>query len=332
MAGIGAREMRNLKVAAVQLGAKPCRVRENNERAEPLIERAAREGARLVVLPETYSSGYLATSEIWAAAERRDGLTSEWLRGMSSRLGIYLGTGFVETDGRDFFNAYMLAGPDGRIAGLCRKRNAEGYAFKRGDGPHVFDTELGRIGIGICADNQFAFLPALMSASSADIVLMPHAAPLRERASRESVGDSEYAKIEAQYERMAELPRRYAGMLGVPVVFATQVGKLERMPGIIGKAMNPETWRIPGISRIVDSDCSTKAELGDAEGVAIADISLDPRRKAAARESFDSRSGLDGFSAFARRVIFPIDGFFARRSYDRDRASRSADPKRAKTG
>ena len=308
-----------LRVAAVQLTASVGSNQANNQHAMPFIESAAQQGAGLVVLPETYSSGYLATAKVWNVAETSDGPTSRWIRETSRRLGIYLGTGFVETDGEDFYNSYMLSDPDGKLVGICRKNYAESYAFKRGRGPYVFETAVGKIGVGICADNQFAFLPRLMHEESVDIMLMPHAAPLRKRKTRSDVSPSGYERIEAQYARMKRLPHLYAEMLGIPVVFATQFGALERLPGIIGKVMTPEEWCIPGISRIVDSDGVTKAELGDGEGVALADVTLSQSRKALARNRFDDRKQFNGFGAFARVVLFPIDGVFARRSYRRSK-------------
>ena len=51
---------------------------------------------------------------------------------------------------------FVLAGPDGEIAGRGYKTNAEANVFRRGRSVHVIDTAIGRIGIGICADNQFS--------------------------------------------------------------------------------------------------------------------------------------------------------------------------------
>ena len=93
------------------------------------------------------------------------------------RLGIYLGAGAAETDGTDFFNVFTLAGPDGQIAGRAYKTNAEASIFRRGRAAHLIDTPAGRIGVGICADNQFAATLEIMHEQDADLVLMPHAWP-----------------------------------------------------------------------------------------------------------------------------------------------------------
>jgi len=71
------------------------------------------------------------------------------------RLGIYVGAGNAESDGTDIFNVFILD-PRGEIAGRAYKSNAEANVFKRGRREHVVETPIGRIGIGICADNQFA--------------------------------------------------------------------------------------------------------------------------------------------------------------------------------
>jgi N-carbamoylputrescine amidase len=309
-------ESHKLKVAAIQLTPKIGCNDANNQHAMQFIERAAEQGAKLVILPEMYSSGYLATPKIWKAAETTNGPTAKWLKETSKRLSIFLGTGFIETDGEDFYNSYMISSADGEIVGVCRKNNAEAYAFMRGKGPHVFETTIGKIGIGICADNQFAFLPKLMHEESVDIMLMPHAAPLRKKIAHEKTSDSDYKEIEAQYDRMKNLPHIYAKMLGIPVIFATQYGTLERLPGIIGKVMTPDKWCIPGLSRIVDSDNTLRMELGDIEDVAIADVTLDQARKDLARNQYDEDKKFNGFSQLARKVIFPIDGIFARNSYN----------------
>ncbi len=58
---------------------------------------------------------------------------------------------------------------------------AETACFRCSNGPHVIDTEIGKIGIGICADNLFVPNLHKMQVADADILLMPHAAPVAYR-------------------------------------------------------------------------------------------------------------------------------------------------------
>jgi predicted amidohydrolase len=129
-----------IKLAAVQVRSEPGQPGANRAHAEPLIEQAAAHGAALVVLPELFSCGYVANRAIWDMAEARQGPTARWLAATAARLGIYLGAGTAETDGSDIFNTFILAGPDGIIAGRACKANAEAGVFRRGRHEHLIST------------------------------------------------------------------------------------------------------------------------------------------------------------------------------------------------
>jgi N-carbamoylputrescine amidase len=169
---------RTIRVAAVQMQSRLGCIEDNLEHAALLVEQAVAKGAQLIVLPELSASGYSMSRAIWDTGETRHGLTVQWLQETSRRLGVYLGIGFVEADGKDFYNTYALGGPEGQIAGFVRKTMAETACFRCIKGPHVINTPIGHIGIGICADNLFVPNLHQMQDHSADLLLMPHAAPV----------------------------------------------------------------------------------------------------------------------------------------------------------
>jgi predicted amidohydrolase len=89
------------------------------------------------------------------------------------------GAGFFEADGEDFYDTFVHT-PDGQEAGRVSKAvraEAEAYFFRGEMGPHILNTGIGRIGIGICAENYYCALPTELIKQSADLILMPHAAP-----------------------------------------------------------------------------------------------------------------------------------------------------------
>ena len=299
-----------ISLAAVQARSQPGQVAVNLEHAEPLVERAAAQGAQLVVLPELFSCGYVPNRAVWDCAEPRNGPTSRWLAATAGRLGICLGAGGAETDGTDFFNLFILAGPDGQVAGRAYKTNAEASVFRRGRSEHLVITPAGRVGIGICADNQFAVQLRLMHEQRADLILMPHAWPTPARAA----GLVSQADVAAQQRRMIDLPVLYARSLGVPVVFVNQVGPLLPVGGLLGRLMDPRIWRLRGQSRIVDSDGSVLGQLGDEEGVLTVQAVMDP-----ARRRFDVPPSFSGWlqpgAWGARHLIIPADIAIGRLSY-----------------
>lgn len=300
-----------ITVAAVQLRPTLGDVAGNLGHASDAVAQAAAEGARLAVLPEMYATGYDGTRRAWDLAEPVDGPIGRWTAATAGRLRIILGCGMAERDGTDCYNAIVWAGPDGRLLGTTRKFCAEGYTFRRGErGISVLETSFGKIGAGICADHQLSAHLHLMARHQVDLVVMPHAAPMLVEPSR--AGGA--ADIAAQHERMQGLPVLYAKALGVPVVFANQVGPFGRVSGLIGSAMTRLNLRLLGLSRIVDCDGSVVAELGEEEGVAVAGVVLDPARKV-----FDPPPDHHGrvypASAVLRRVVYPLDIGLGRIAY-----------------
>lgn len=296
---------RKLRVAAVQMRSEKGGREANLKRATPLVEQAAREGAKLVVLPEMAASGYTIEKGIWIAAEPVDGPTVGWLKETARRLGIYLGIGVEEAEGSDFYNTYVLAGPDGGIAGKVRKVHTEYNVFKAGSSSRVIDTEIGRIGIGICADNHYVDLPLEMQAQSIDLLLMPHAWPVPFKAA----GLVKEEDVREQLENVKGYSQLFARMLGVPAVFANAVGPIgpERWEGIIGRLMDPEVYRNAGYTAISDSDASLLARLGPEEdGVIVADVTLDAARKVRAAPVSYGGWLHPGDPVF-RKVVMPVE-------------------------
>jgi N-carbamoylputrescine amidase len=309
---------RTLRVAAVQMIAEPDHPDANRRRAEALVERAARGGAQLVVLPELFAPGYRVDRAIWRMAEpERRGPTVAWLRRTAQRLGIHLGGGLVETDGRDFFNTFIVATPAGSVAGRARKGNAEPYVFARGRGAHIVDTALGRLGIAICADNQFASMPAFFHEHNADLVLMPHAWPVP----RVARGVVTQVDLREQLEHMRSLPALYATLLGVPAVFANLTGPFLAIPGVLGALLDPTIFSLGGQSRVVDSDGAVRGSIDIEEGIAVGDVVLDPSRKHLGPVPNHGGWLLEG-STISRKILVPLDIALGRVSYafSRERA------------
>ena len=271
-----------LRVAAVQVQAQLGQTQANLEHFTPLVEQAAREGAQLIVLPELAAPGYSMSKMIWDSGERRDGPTVSWLLQVSKRLGVYTGIGFIEADGEDFFNTYALGTPEGGIAGFVRKTMAETYCFRCSKGSHVIETEIGRIGVGICADNLFVANLYRMQEQAADILLMPHSAPIPSKAG----GLVNEKDIPEAHRSMSEMASDRARRIGLPTVFVNQVGRRgnEKWAGLFGKVMNPETFHLGGLSTIADQDGKVLAQLDDqSEAVIVAEVALDQSRRIATR-------------------------------------------------
>lgn len=257
---------KTIRVAAVQMDCYPGKADRNLAHAEKLVESTVNKGAELVLLPELMPSGYMATEEIWNFAETINGKSIKWLLNTAKRFGIYLGFSFLEAEGEDFYNTFVLSSPQGKLLGRVRKNppaSIEAYFYKAGTDNHIIETEIGRIGVGICYENLLFSQMCFLHGENVDLVLSPAAAG---RPKPFIPGDVK------RFERMLVNGRAiFSETLGVPVIMANRVGPLEtELPGSLPYLKSS----FPGLSSIVDSDGTVKEELGDVEDIIVADVCL----------------------------------------------------------
>jgi N-carbamoylputrescine amidase len=261
---------KTLRVAAVQMGSREGAIQDNLEHATLLVDQAARDRAELVLLPEFMPTGYLWDRRIWQVAEAKNGSTVKWLRETSARFSIWLGTSFLETDGRDFFNTFVLTAPEGTEAGRVRKQfpsMGEAFFFKGEPGTHVIDTTLGRIGVGICFDAHTVKVARLMSEQSIDLMLIPHSYSTPAGPTK----DVSEADITRMKNNLLDIGPYYSRLLGIPSVSVNKCGPAQ--------APKPEGYVFPGLATIVDSDGMVQARMEEQEGFIVANVTLDPARK-----------------------------------------------------
>lgn len=167
--------------AAVQFEPEFGAVEANLSRLSRLVESAAAAGARLVVLPEMCTTGYVFRSreEIAPWVQPVPGPSTSFLGGLAARTKTHLVAGLAEVDlGTGFFyNTAVLLGEDGALLGKYRKLHSfvdETRWAKDGDlGMPVFSTGLGSIAIMICMDAEYFETARLAALQGAEILAFP---------------------------------------------------------------------------------------------------------------------------------------------------------------
>lgn len=150
----------------------------NLRHAAELVALAARDGAEVILLPETLDLGWTHPSAETDAGPVPGGATCSLLRALAREHSVHLCAGLTERDGDRIYNAAVLVGPDGEILLHHRKLNELAIAHDRyaqGDRVGVAHTPLGTIGIMICAD-AFArgqVVSRTLGLMGADIILSP---------------------------------------------------------------------------------------------------------------------------------------------------------------
>jgi predicted amidohydrolase len=158
------------------------------ERALDSIDRAAAQGAKLVVLPENVS--YMGTeAEKKRLAEPITGPTFARFGEKSKQHGIWLLAGSMpeaSSSGRPF-NTSVLFDPEGRRAAVYRKihlfdvslgagaTHMESEHVEPGTSLSLAETSLGKIGMSICYDLRFPDLYRAYRRAGAEMLTVPAA-------------------------------------------------------------------------------------------------------------------------------------------------------------
>jgi len=202
--------------------------KENMRKASDGIRAAAKDGARIVVLPELYRSPYFCQSEDPAQfdrAEPLDGPSFGLSSGLAAELGVVIVAPIFEKRAPGLYhNSALIIDSDGRRSGLYRKMHIpddpgyyEKFYFTPGDlGFPAFDTAHGRVGTLICWDQWYPEAARLAALDGATALLYPTAIGWHpEEKSRHG---------EAQLESWLTIQRAHAIANGVYVAAANRVG------------------------------------------------------------------------------------------------------------
>ncbi len=162
-----------MRICGIQFDIAWERPDENFRRVRELATEAVASGARLVVLPEMFATGFSMRAEEVA---RHGPETVEFLRGLARDLDVAVVGGLAE-DGRKMpANAAWALAPDGEVLAHYRKIHPFSLAgeqehFEAGDALSIFGWEGLRIGVFICYDLRFPE-PFRAAASEVDLMLV----------------------------------------------------------------------------------------------------------------------------------------------------------------
>ncbi len=178
--------MRKLTVAATQMACDWDEAA-NIAQADSLVREAKAAGADLVLLQELFATPYFCQDqrhEFFALARPLDGnpLIAHFA-GLARELGVVLPVSYFERAGQVYFNSLAVIDADGTVLGNYRKSHipdgpgyTEKFYFSPGDtGFRVWNTKVGRIGVGICWDQWFPEAARSMALQGAEILLYPTA-------------------------------------------------------------------------------------------------------------------------------------------------------------
>ena len=160
---------------------------ENQDRGEYLVRKAASQGANIILLQELFERPYFCKDQNpdyfnWALPVAENPLLNRFSN-LAKELEVVIPLSFFESAINVFYNSMALLDADGSCLGIYRKSHIpdgpgyqEKYYFTPGStGFKVWDTQYGKIGVGICWDQWFPEAARAMVLKGAELLLYPTA-------------------------------------------------------------------------------------------------------------------------------------------------------------
>jgi len=180
---------------------------------------------------------------------------------LAAGLGVVRPISYCEKTERQFFNSVAIIDADGNVLGQYRKTHipdgpgySEKFYFTPGDtGFRVWDTAVGRIGVGICWDQWFPEAARAMAVMGADVLLYPTA-----------IGSEPQDPTIQSKDHWQRVMQGHAGANMAVVAASNRVGVEQ-----VGAELT-----FYGGSFIADETGEKVAEMGDQPGLALASVDL----------------------------------------------------------
>lgn len=178
--------MSKVKVAAIQMRCTKV-IEENLKNAEGKVRQAAAAGAQIILLPELFEREYFCQQRCYDfyhyAKPAAENAGVQMGMRLAKELGVVLPISFYEREENNLYNSIACLDADGSLLGVYRKTHIpddhyyqEKFYFTPGDtGFRVFETQYGRIGVGICWDQWFPESARCMALKGAELLLYPTA-------------------------------------------------------------------------------------------------------------------------------------------------------------
>lgn len=167
-----------MKVALLQMDLVLGDVQANRTKALSMLAEGVKQGAKLLVLPEMWTTGY-KLDKIRELAEPADGPTIQMLKQFAKRNGVEIVCGsMAELCNEHVYNSAYAINRQGEIVAHYRKIHLIGLMkedtyITAGDCKCMFDLSFGKAGMIICYDLRFTELPRSLALSGCQTLFVP---------------------------------------------------------------------------------------------------------------------------------------------------------------
>lgn len=284
-------EAPTVRIAAVQFEGVLGDVAANLDRLDPLVREAAAGGARIVALPEFFTSRIAFDPRVHDAVLPPDNEALAWMKGIASQHGCAIGGSMLVAEGGAITNRYHFVEPDGRVHLHDKDLPTmwENAAYGPGHDDGAFETGFGGIGAAMCWELIRTQTARRLRGRVGLAVTGTHWWTLASNWGRATT--SALAPLALFNRYLSEnAPVEFARRLGAPVVQASHCGTFRSgfllVPG--SSFALPYDTEYVGATQIVDADGRVLAArpTADGPGIVTAEVRLG---SVAPRQSLEAR-------------------------------------------
>lgn len=280
---------RPVRIAAVQMDGRVADIPYNLEHAEKLATEAFDRGARIVGLPEFFTTPVSFDERLVGCALPPENPALDMLKRLARRHSAYIGGSMLLRRERDVYNTYFFVQPDGAFFTHDKDIPTmwENCFYISGTDSGLMDTGLGPVGAAVCWE---LVRTQTVSRLRGKIKLAMTGSNWWSGPSNWPLLGKMFAGVERRNRILAgDAPVRFAKLVGAPVVHAGQAGQFKgRFLLIPGSDISvPYASTFVGETKIVDAGGTIVAErdLEEGAGVAVGDVLLEGGKPS---EDFDA--------------------------------------------
>jgi len=264
-------------VAAIQMEARLADIPYNLSQVEKLIDEAGRHGAKIIALPEFFTTQIIYDERLFACSLPPKNMALDLLIAKAAQYDAQIGGSYLEMRNGDVYNTYVLVESNGTVHRHDKDlpTMVENAFYIGGDDDGQFQTAQHRVGIAMCWE-MIRTQTAHRLRGKVDLLMT----------GSHWWGAPDWSFFASQHEKyysqsldfMHITPGKLAGMVGAPLVHAGHAGTLEgRILVVPGTQMTSQgNTHLAGETQIIDQHGKIIAhrhrDLG--AGIVTADIEI----------------------------------------------------------